>query len=637
MAQGSACMARLDELRKSGNLPSPKGVALEIMRLVGSQNANTSDIVRVLQADPALVGRVLKVANSAAAGTRRSVVALSEAVAVLGLSLVRQLALGFSLVSHYRNGGCKAFDYAAYWSRSLMTALAARQIARRLKVAAPDEMLACGLLTGVGSLAFATVFPDEYCKVISQHAQSPGTELAALERQSFGTDHTEVATQMLGEWGLPRIYVEAAAGHECPEMAPVEQGTRPYLLVHTLHVAAALSAAVLCAPADRTRLGHPVIRKAIRLGLDADAVSEIGENLSREWADWAPMFELPQVDIILPKGIAELPAEPVSAAGTVADYLLRILVVDDDRVAVELLSSLLESAGHTVARAYNGEEALEAAVRLAPQLLITDWNMPRMDGIDLCRTLRASQMGQSMHILIVTGFEDEEHLVQAYDAGIDDYLVKPVRPRTLTARLRPIQRVLRLRDDREMHVAEMRSLASELAVNNRQLQHVAMTDVLTGLPNRRHAFDRMDQEWAATRRTGRPLSCIAIDVDHFKAVNDTYGHDAGDALLRHVASVLRESSRLPDSVCRIGGEEFLVICPETSQSTAVQVAERLRTAVATQPIRYGEVSLACTISLGVAMADSTMKGPTELLRRADQAVYLAKREGRNAVCIAKAA
>lgn len=633
----SSCNTILDMLRKRGNLPSPQGVALSIMRLLGTQNANSADIVRLLQADPALAGRILSVANSVATGARRSIVALAEAVLVLGLPLVRQLALGFSLVSQYRDGRCKEFDYVGFWTRSLMMGLAAQQIARKVKTAAPDEMLVCGLLSDVGRLAFATIFPDEYSKVLTQHLRTREVDLPALERQSFGIDHTEVAAQMLAEWGLPTIYVKACSEHEDPDNAAVEQGTRPYLLAHTLHLAAAVSAAILHAPAERAQLGHLAIRKAIRLGLDTDAVSEIGVILDEQWANWAQMFELPQVEIDLPEDIAESAAAAKFGDDAIANYRLSILVVDDDPVAIEVLSAMLESAGHTVAKAYDGDQALEAAVRLAPQLVITDWNMPRMDGIELCRTLRASQMGQSMHILVATGFEDEEHLVQAYEAGIDDYLVKPIRPLSLTARLRPVQRVLRLKDERELHIAEMRSLASELAVSNRQMHHIALTDELSGLPNRRQALDRLEQEWAAARRSGRPLSCIAIDVDYFKSVNDSYGHDVGDALLQHVARVLRESSRLPDLVCRIGGEEFLVICAETSMADAMQVAERMRMAVAAQPTCFRELSLRCTVSLGVATADDTTLGPTELLRRADQAVYCAKKDGRNATRLAPAA
>jgi two-component system cell cycle response regulator len=285
----------------------------------------------------------------------------------------------------------------------------------------------------------------------------------------------------------------------------------------------------------------------------------------------------------------------------------------------------------------NGKEALAVVARFKPQLLVTDWAMPQMGGVELCRTLRARQIGQSMHMLILTDQEDEEHLAQAFEAGADDYLMKPLQSRTLMARLRSAQRLLRIQDERERHVVQMRSLASELAVNNRRLQHTAMTDALTGLQNRRFAFEHLEQEWATAVRQGSALSCIVIDVDHFKTINDTYGHDAGDTVLRHLASVLRDTVRLPDAVCRIGGEEFLVICPNTALADAFKAAERVRAAVNSSVVKLNGVSVKCTVSLGAAAVDTTVGSANELFCKADQAVYRAKREGRNTTRLALAA
>lgn len=621
--------SRLDELRASGNLPSPKGVALEILRLSRSENASGADIVRVLQADPALAGRILRAANSASLGARRPVVSLNDAVMLLGMPLVRQLALGFSLVTQYRGGACKAFDYQGFWRRSLLCALSAQLIAVRMKVIAPEELFACGLLSQVGKLALASVFPAEYDRVLSRLAAAPQGDLRALEQHSFATDHLEVTVSMLADWGLPTILRNAVGAHMEPEKFQAEDGSRLLVLTRALHFAAALSDVTLGEHKGRAERAPGVLRKALRLGLDADAVDQFSTALGKQWGDWAPLLELPPMDIVPLKDMIEpaATADPVQPGAT--EFPLRILIVDADPVALAGLQQLLASAGHTVATAGDGRHGLEVAVKFQPQLLVTGWEMPGMDGVELCRTLRASQIGQSMHMLIVTAFEDEEHLVAAFNAGIDDYMVKPLRPRTLAARLRSAQRMLRLQDERERQALEMRSLASELAVNNRRLQQAAVTDFLTGLPNRRYAFDRLDQEWAASRRRISALSCIVIDVDHFKAVNDTHGHDAGDALLRNVARLLRESARLPDAVCRIGGEEFVVICPDTALADAFRVAERLRAAVNGNSLSWNGVKLSCTISLGVAAVDTSIASPAELIRKADQAAYQAKKEGRN--------
>ena len=636
MADSVAPSSRIDELRASGNLPSPKGVALEILRLSHTENVSNADIVRVLKADPALAGRVLRAANSATLGLRRPIVSLGDAVMMLGLPIVRQLVLGFSLVTQYRGGSCTAFDYQRFWSESLVCGLAAQLVATRLRVAAPEELFACGLLSQVGRLALATVFPVEYSALLSQYGTAPETDLRLLEQQSFATDHIEVTVNMLQDWGLPGIFLHAVAAHEDPEQSQLEEGSRLFLIAHALHFARALCEVSFGVEADRALLGPRAVRKAIRIGLDVDTINQLSDTLAQQWADWAPLLELPAVDILPITDTNEsVPGAGPELAGA-ADYPLRILAVDDDPAILTVLRGLLTAAGHTVTTVGSGKEALEAAVRFHPQLVIADLNMPQMDGIELCRALRSSQIGKSMHMLVLTAFEDEEHLVQAFEAGVDDYMVKPLRPRTLSARLRAAQRLLHMQEEHERHVAEMRSLASELALNNRRLQQAAMTDSLTGLPNRRCAIDRLEQEWAGARRRGSPLSCIVIDVDHFKTVNDTYGHDAGDALLRHIAGVLRSSARLPDAVCRIGGEEFIVICPDTVIADAHKLAERLRAAVSGNALKFDALQLSCTISLGAASADAAINSPTDLLRKADQAVYLAKKDGRNITRLARA-
>lgn len=633
----SVAASRIDELRASGNLPSPKGVALEILRLSQSDDVSTAQIVRALNADPALAGRILRSANSASIGARRPVACLNDAVMLLGLPLVRQLALGFSLVAQHRGGACAGFDYPGFWRRSLLCALSAQLVALHMKVVAAEELFVCGLLSQVGKLALATVYPAEYGTLLSQHAADPGTDLRALEQDRLATDHLAVTLGMLTDWGLPRILNHAVAAHIDPEKSNLEVGSRLFVLAHALHFAAELSDVTLGDDINGAERAQGVLRKAMRLGLDAESIDRFSVALAHQWADWAPLLELPPMEIVslTDKARPARAGEPPCMGAT--DFPMRILVVDGDPAVVAMLRELLTGAGHTVATASHGRQGLAVAVKFSPQLLIADWDMPTMDGIELCRTLRASQIGQTMHMLIVTGFEDEEHLVQAFDAGIDDYMVKPLRPRTLAARLRAAQRLLRLEEERKQHLDEMRGLTSELAVNNRRLQQAATTDFLTGLPNRRYAFDRLEQEWAAAKRRKGALSCIVIDVDYFKTVNDTYGHDAGDALLRNVARLLRASARLPDAVCRIGGEEFVVICPDTGLADAFRVAERLRTAVNGNTLEHNAMKLSCTISLGVAAIDASVDSPDELVRKADKAAYQAKQEGRNVTRLFRAA
>ena len=612
-------------LRAGGKLPSPEGVAVEILRLSCRDLVSGTDIVRVLQADPALAGRVLRAANGAALGLRRRIASLADAVMLLGVPLVRQIVLGFSLASKYRNGACETFDYGGFWARSLLCGLAARRVATHLNVAAAEELFTCGLLSQVGKLALATVFPKEYAQLLLQHAAAPQAELRVMELQCFGTDHTELTVAMLQDWGLPQIYLHAVGAIEAPEKTHAEEGSRLHQVAHILHFADALGEGGF----GDGQQAAGAWRKAIRLGLDAETVDELGKDLREQWTEWAHLLELPPLDIALVNEMAEGQPKTAPQRACAGDMALRVLAVSDDPVLLNLLCELLNSAGHTVAAAPGVDVALAVAVKFHPQLLIADWDMRGTDGIELCRALRASDMGQSINMLIVTGPEHEEHLAQAFEAGVDDYLIKPVHPRTLAARLRPVQRLQRLEQERERHETEVRSLAAELALNNRRLQQAAVTDVLTGLPNRRSALDRLEQAWAGSRSRGIPLSCIVVDVKEFALVNQSCGHEAGDALLRHVAAVLRQSARQRDAVCRVGDQKFCVICTNASLAAACMVAERLRTAISARPFQFDARNLTCNICFGVASMEASIDSSMDLFFKADQAVEAARSEGRS--------
>jgi diguanylate cyclase (GGDEF)-like protein len=197
--------------------------------------------------------------------------------------------------------------------------------------------------------------------------------------------------------------------------------------------------------------------------------------------------------------------------------------------------------------------------------------------------------------------------------------------------LRAGQRQIHLQREIERDSEEIRRFAAELAVTNRRLQEAALTDALTGFPNRRYAMERFQQEWAAATRSKRPLSCMVIDLDKFKLINDTYGHDVGDTALKQIAAALKSALRAQDVICRVGGDEFLVICPDTTLAAAVAAAERIRKAVDTVPVVADMLRLKGSVSIGVATREETMSDIDALIKRADQGAYFAKQQGRNCV------
>jgi diguanylate cyclase (GGDEF)-like protein len=314
-------------------------------------------------------------------------------------------------------------------------------------------------------------------------------------------------------------------------------------------------------------------------------------------------------------------------------YKMRVLVVEDDRAMLVLLEAMLKAAGHEVLTARNGVEALQAVETQRPQLVITGWNLPVMDGVTLCRKLRESPERRDVYVFILTGKETADSLVEAFEAGADDYLVKPVSQRVFFARLRAAQRVVQLQEELAYDREQLLRFSRDLAASNERLQRLALTDALTELPNRRSAVERLEQEWALAQRGERKLSCMMVDIDHFKAINDKLGHQAGDEVLKSVAQALRHSARTQDLVCRYGGEEFVVICPDTDLKAAAQCAERLRQKVS--ELDHRGRGFALTISVGVAERRSDMGSVDALLARADACLYAAKEAGRNRVVVGK--
>ncbi|HVP12485.1 MAG TPA: diguanylate cyclase [Phycisphaerae bacterium] len=321
----------------------------------------------------------------------------------------------------------------------------------------------------------------------------------------------------------------------------------------------------------------------------------------------------------------------------------KVLIVDDDPAMLRLLEKFLADAAYEVLKAADGQEALRVVLGEAPPIVITDWTMPGMDGVQLSRALREHEGVRFVYIILLTAHSEHGRLVEAFEAGVDDFLTKPVRSPELLARVRAGEHIARLEEDlakrtREIHRlnAEMAITNEKLALANDKLKRMATTDELTGLLNRREAMHRLQELWSCQDRFGQPFSCIMLDVDHFKRFNDMHGHAVGDMVLRETGIILRESSRTTDIVCRVGGEEFLVLCPNVGAPGAEVCAEHLRAAVETHDFRHEGKTLRVTISLGVAERQQHMVRIDDLLKAADAALYAAKDAGRNRVVAADA-
>ncbi|MCX7164545.1 MAG: diguanylate cyclase [Rhodocyclales bacterium] len=623
--------AHFIELKASGNLPSPKGPALRVIELCQSDNVTLPEIIQVLQVDPATVGRILKLANSVAFGRPRPTVALTPDVLMsIGIQSVRQVVLAFSLVSGNRRGRCPGFDYEFFWSHSAATGVANQLLGAATRAAPPAELFTIGLLANVGRLALAALYPERYGELLAKAGGQFAAALTELEKGEFGYSHLDVAAAMMRDWGLPKLFTDAVLFHETPDLADSGPDSRSTRLVNCLHLGEGMADLCFVPQAERGDAFKKLLPLAQKLGVGDSSLAALGDQMLREWSEWSALLQI-TVHQVAPFSSLDVIAENALAAAGVDLKQLSILVVVGDPGARRMLQELLSAAGHAVHVARDGHEGLAQALQLQPQLVITDLLMPRQDSLQLIKSLRQTEFGRSIYIIVLVNADDDEILTEAFDLGADDYITRPVDGKVLQARLKASKRIINEQQLLRQEQEELRRALLQLSIANQRAQEAALTDVLTGLYNRRHAMERLAQEWAEAERGHRPLSILSLDVDHFKEVNDNHGHDVGDAALCQFAAILRAFSRAPDVPCRFGGEEFLMIAPDTSLSGAMLLAERIRSAVQHTVLIGNDASLHLTVSIGVAEKSSKHASLDQLIKSADEALYRAKQNGRNRV------
>jgi two-component system cell cycle response regulator len=298
---------------------------------------------------------------------------------------------------------------------------------------------------------------------------------------------------------------------------------------------------------------------------------------------------------------------------------MRVLVVDDDPLTLHMVVYRLRQWGHEVVSANDGTSAWELIESTpAPNVVIMDWMMPGISGPELCRRIRGRAGAPYLYVILLTGRNHYEDLIAGLDAGADDYLTKPFHLGELDARLRAGKRIV--------------DLQNELISTREALRIQAMQDPLTQILNHGAILDALLREVDRAHRQHQPVSIILGDLDSFKAVNDTYGHIVGDQILIEVAERMRACLRSYDSIGRYGGEEFLMVLPNSDADQALSLAERIRMAVSNTPFRYKDLELHVTLSQGVTTWTEPYPFPLDrLIQTADGALYLVKHAGRNGV------
>jgi two-component system, cell cycle response regulator len=307
------------------------------------------------------------------------------------------------------------------------------------------------------------------------------------------------------------------------------------------------------------------------------------------------------------------------------DAPARILIVDDHEDNVELLRARLEARGYATLSAEDGQQALECVRATPPDLILLDIMMPKVDGIEVARRVKGDPTLPFIPIIMQTALDSTEQKVEGLDAGADDYITKPINFAELEARVRSLLRIKALQEEVNRQKESLEQL-------NERLLRISQTDGLTGLFNRRHIEEELQHMYQHSARLAEPLSVAMVDLDKFKSVNDTYGHQAGDDVLRQLAEILTKAVREIDRVGRYGGEEFMLLLPGTLAEEAVTFAERVRQAIESHTFTFQGGSLQRTASFGVATFPHTrVKNCDSLVRAADDALYVAKETGRNKV------
>ena len=472
--------AHFDKFKTSGLLPSPKGPALVVLELTRQENTTSQQLAHAIQADPALVARMLKLANVCRPHGARPVLAIKDAIGLLGLNAVRGLTLGFSLLKDQQARRCRAFNYPAFWSRNLACATAMQALTTFSRLMQSDEAFCLGLLCQIGELGLASLFPEEYSSVLGK-TPSSGATLLAQERQAFEFDHADLSAELLTDWGFPVSLVDPVRLHELRDPAGMSVSSRSERLLLTLMLAAKIAAICMAQPHERPAMMANLLLLGGQLSIQADDLMGLCDNVVREWAEWCRLLMVPSQALPPFVDLLNIPTPTVLKQGDRQSNVtsqggFRVLLVDDSQIIRDFLKHVLSEAGYVCTEAENGRQGIERALADLPDMMVVDWAMPEMDGITLIRRLRETPAGRAIYVLLLTGMDQNEHLVEAFAAGADDFLAKPPKPNVLLGRLLAGQRVLALRQEIQRNQINLDRFATEFAKLNASLQDTRQKD-----------------------------------------------------------------------------------------------------------------------------------------------------------------
>lgn len=317
----------------------------------------------------------------------------------------------------------------------------------------------------------------------------------------------------------------------------------------------------------------------------------------------------------------------------VGDELARILIVDDVPVNIKLLGELLREH-YEIYVANNGQKAIQLAAEIEPDLILMDVIMPDMDGFTTCRMLKSNKSTADIPLIFITARNESDDIVKGFEAGGQDYIAKPFNPQELYARVHSHIELKKSREAVAEYAAQLERNNTELNLLLKKLEVMAAIDPLTGIANRRTAINRINEETARYNRNKKEFCLLMVDIDNFKHINDSYGHEIGDCVIKHVVEIMQSHLRKQDMVSRWGGEEFLILLPETDSCTALIAAEKIRNLIEASALTVKDTSVTVTVTIGGTEFDPDIDLDANI-NRADEALYAGKNKSKNCVVMAK--
>ena len=604
-------------------LPIIEGPAARVLQLTRDDKASISEIAHAVKPDPTLVARLVKLANASRPSSGRPILAVQEAISVLGMTALRGLALGFSLIDNNRSGKCAGFNYQAFWSKNLARAVSMKGIAGLVRVMPKDDAFSLGLLSSMGELGLATAYPAEYSEIILTEPDSTASRIE-LEASILEIDHVELTVLMLKDWAFPDLLVDPVRSLGKSSFADYPAGSREGRILQILQLSDLIASICVATEHVRRERMPDFLFLGSKLGITPEVLTDVANQLVSEWQDWCRFLSfqssaLPPIEDLMKASEAPL-ATGFEGVPAIADSAkLRILVVDDERSMRGLLRALIEHIGHECIEAENGRVGLEHALKSHPDMIITDWTMPEMGGVEMIKRLRETEVGSAIYILILTVMSQEDNLVEAFVAGADDFLTKPLKPKILAARLRAGQRVINLLRQIERDNEGLRRFATEFARLSNHLVESHHTEPLTGLPGRHSAL-----EWLRIREgcfgDEVPLGVFLVALDGLDTINRNCGRREGDRAVQHAAKLIQDHLNQPDKLLRVRYSDtcFMLICTAPTDENLQARIDNIRQCVESRAIDVRGNKL--LLRTAYALRNAQTRTSDELLNAAEVAL-----------------